>query len=314
MSTALVSAADARYGDWLINLVGSVQRRSNIFDRILVYDLGLTAFQRRLLEGALGVETRNVPPFVPYWREAFTWKPWIWTNVDADAVVWLDAGLTVLRPLSAFVAGIAERGYFVVSQHVKNRDCIPSDYYSLYDIPHSVGDRDVIAAGIVGFRKDSDFYSRVITATFDDVLVGRNLGYSPGDADRFGRSDDRGRDVVRDCPIFRWDQPLLNIHFYRTFADPVVAELDQFAGFRSPHDHPEQVIWNHRRRGDYRYLPRVEYRPAVAFVGRTWGTCVYLRGRMRHYRWLIRPSVLVSLVRRRSARLAASSARGRRSS
>jgi hypothetical protein len=41
---------------------------------------------------------------------------------------------------------------------------------------------------------------------------------------------------------------------------------------------------------------------------------VYLRGRMRHYRWLIRPSVLVSLVRRRSARLAASSARGRRSS
>jgi len=312
MTLVLASAADARYGKWLINLVGSVQRRSDIFDRIAVYDLGLTSFQRRLLEGARGVDVYDVPAFVPHWRDAFTWKPWIWTNVDADAVVWLDAGLTALRPLSAFVTGIAERGYFVVSQNVKNRDCIPSDYYSLYDIPYSVGDRDVIAAGIVGFRKDRDFYSRVITPTFDDVLLARNLGHSPREA--IPLKDDRARRIIRDCPLFRHDQTLLNIHFYRTVSDPVIAELDQFAGFRSPHDHPEQVIWHHRRRGDYRYLPRVEYRPAVASVGRTWGTCVYLRGRMRHYRWLIRPSVLVSLVRRRSARLAASSARGRRSS
>jgi hypothetical protein len=296
MTLVLASAADARYGNWLINLVGSVQRRSNIFGRIAVYDLGLTAFQRRLLEGARGVDVHDVPPFVPHWREAFTWKPWIWTHVEADEVVWLDAGLSVLRPLTAFVDGIEQRGYFVVSQGVKNRECIPSEYYELYDLPPEIGARDVVAGGILGFHKQSDFYSRVVVPTFDDAVLGRNLGYSPGDAERFGLPGDVGRDIVRDCPLFRWDQPLVNIHFYRSFRDPVVGELDRFAGFRSPKDHPEQVIWGHRRRGDYRFLPRVAYRPATAVIGRPWGTYLYLRGRLQHYRWLMRPALYFRLA------------------
>lgn len=314
MTIVLASAADARYGDRLINLVGSVQRQSNIFDHIAVYDLGLSAFQRRLLAGARGVEVHTVPPFVPHWREAFTWKPWIWTHADvnADAVIWLDAGLTVLRPLTAFVEGIEERGYFAVSQGVKNRECIPSDYYALYDLPQEAGEHVAIAAGIVGFDKRGDFYSRVVVPTFDDVVSGRNLGYSPGDAERFGRPDDRGRDIVRDCALFRWDQPLLNIHFYRSFRDPVVADLNQFAGFRSPRDHPQQVIWHHRRRGDYRFLPRVAYRPATALVGRPWGLYIYLTGRARHYRWIVRLSVVSALARRLLARRSGPVTRARR--
>ncbi|MBV8478999.1 MAG: hypothetical protein JOY72_01725, partial [Actinobacteria bacterium] len=159
MTTAVVSAADARYGNWLLNLLSSIQRRSDIFDRIIAYDLGLTRFQRRLLDGIRGVDVREVPPFVEHWRQGRTWKTWIWTHVDADAVVWLDAGITVLRPMTEFIRQIDERGYFVVSQGVPNRDCIPRDYYELYGLPHSYDDEPTIAAGILGFGTESEFFS-----------------------------------------------------------------------------------------------------------------------------------------------------------
>lgn len=300
MTTVLATAADARYGTWLLNLIGSVQRRSAIFASIVVHDLGLTDFQRRLVRHARGVELRPVPPFVPHWRDCFTWKPWIWTHLEADVVVWLDAGLTVLRPLTAFVEGAQTRGYFVVSQGVKNGECIPSDYYDLYGLPRSVGETDVVAGGILAFERSSPFFRDVVEPTYADVLEGRNLGYSPGDAERFARPDGVGRELVRDCPLFRWDQTLVNIHLYRSIPEPVVDDLDRFAGFRSPHDHPEQVIWGHRRRGDYRFLPRVSYALPAALAGVPWGAFVFIRARARSLRWLLRPSVYVRALRRRA--------------
>src|ERR1700756_1121768 len=77
MTPTIVSAADARYGKWLINLVGSVQRKSRLSPKIALYDLGLPPFQRRLLDGAEGVDVLEVPPFVPHWRRGRTWKTWI---------------------------------------------------------------------------------------------------------------------------------------------------------------------------------------------------------------------------------------------
>jgi hypothetical protein len=50
-------------------------------DRIVAYDLGLASFQRRLLEATLDVEVREVPLFVPHWRQGWTRKTWIWTHL-----------------------------------------------------------------------------------------------------------------------------------------------------------------------------------------------------------------------------------------
>jgi hypothetical protein len=299
VTTAVVTGADARYGRLLLNLLGSIRRRSNIFDRVVVYDLGLSSFQRRLLDGVRGVEVRTVPPFVSHWRQGRTWKTWIWTHVDADVIVWLDAGLTVLRPLTDFLEQIEERGYFVVSQGVLNRECIPSDYYALYGIPHAVGDEVTIAAGILGFATEGDFYTRVILPTYDDAVAGLNLGFSAGEVEKLNRGLDRMDDViVRDCPLFRYDQSILGINFYKAIAKPVVNDLDKYGGFRSTKDHPEQVIWSHRRRGDYRFLPRVPYRPATALVGLPWGAGLYAKTLFLNYRWLLRPSFHAHVARR----------------
>ena len=98
MSTVLASAADERYGYHLLNLIGSVKANSDVFDRIVVYDLGLSPLQRRLVDGVRGIEVRTVPPFVPPRAQCFTWKLWIWTHLEVDQLFWLDAGVTVLRP------------------------------------------------------------------------------------------------------------------------------------------------------------------------------------------------------------------------
>jgi hypothetical protein len=304
VTTAVVSAADARFGRWLLNLVGSIERRSDIFDRIITYDLGLTPFQRRLLDGVRGVEVREVPPFVPHWRQGRTWKTWIWTHVDADAVVWLDAGISVLRPLDDFLQQIDERGYFVVSQGVPNRDCIPSDYYELYDLPHSFDDEPTIAAGILGFATHGDFYSRVIVPTFDDAVAGRSLGFSAGEVEKLNRGIDRmAEPIVRDCALFRHEQTLLNIRFYSSIEEPVVNDVYKYGGWLGPRDHPDQVIWSHRRRGDYRFLPRVPYRLPTAFVGIPWGIALYLRMFFLNHRWILRPSFHVHVARRLASKL-----------
>jgi hypothetical protein len=300
MSTVLASAADRRYGWWLLNLMGSVHANTRgTFDAIVLYDLGLSRFQRRLAASIRGVELRSVPPFTAHWSQGFTWKPWIWTNLDAETVVYLDAGVTVLRRLDAVVADIHERGYFVVSQGRPLGEIVPADYYELYDIPREWGDRPYVAAGILGFRTDHAFYRDVLVRTFEDCLLGRSIGFSAAEAQTLNFGLHRAAEaVIRDAAKFRHDQTILNIRLFKAVPEPVVADLDQFGGFRSPRDHPKQVIWNHRRRGDFRHLASVPYRLPAGLVGTPFGHAFRARWWLRQHRWLFRPSTYVGKLRR----------------
>lgn len=301
MTTVLASAADERYGIHLLNLVGSVHANARrTFDAIVLYDLGLSPFQRRLASGIRGVEVRTVPEFVPHWREGRTWKTWIWRHLEADRLVWLDAGASVLRPLDEALAQIDARGYWVVGQGQTVRISTPSDYWALLGLDPSLGERETVAAGILGFSRDSRFFEQVVVPTYEDCLRGLCVGFSPGDAERLNRGlDHNPAPTIRDCTHFRWDQTVFNLRFHAAYASPVINDLDRWAGYRSPDDHPEQVIWSHRRRGDYRYLPRVRFRAAVAPRGKLWA----LRVRGRHWYHANRGRMDVSLVRRALLRL-----------
>ena len=280
MTRVLASAADARYGYQLVNLVGSVRTNSDVFDEIVVFDLGLEPGQRRLLADVPGITIRAVPELVP--REGRTWKTWIWTHLDAGVLCWLDAGTTVLRSLRPALDAAEDRGYFVVSQGHPLADSIPSDYYELYDFPRELGSRDAVAAGILAFRRRSEFYERVIVPTHDDAARGRSRGFSPGELHRNAGIDRTAEPPVRDCPHFRWDQTIFNLRLYLGVEEPVVAGLDEYAGWRSARDHPRQVIWSHRRTGDLPYLSRA---PA-SLRGRTLGLVARARWwRKRHERW-----------------------------
>ena len=129
VTSVFATGADQGYGYHLLNLLGSLQAKSDVFDRVVAYDLGLDVRQRGLLERIPRVEVRTVPPFVGHWKQAFTWKPWIWTHPDAGVTVfWLDAGATLVRSLAPAIDAIDTRGYFVVSQGGELRDIAPPDY------------------------------------------------------------------------------------------------------------------------------------------------------------------------------------------
>jgi hypothetical protein len=302
MSMVLASAADARYGYWLLNLVGSAAANAKIFDGVVLYDLGLTPHQRRLASSIRGVELREIPPFAPHWRAFFTWKPWIWTHLDADEIVWLDAGTTVLRPLTTVADEIRERGYVLVSQQSPLSDILPHDYYELYGIPVSTGERDYVAAGVIGFATTGAFFDQVLLPTHEDCLRGLNLGYSADEAALWSWGLNREAPaIVRDCPRFRHDQTVLNANLVRAMPDAHVNDLFRFAGPRSPRDHPEQLIWHHRRRGDFAHLTRVPYVARAAPLGLAWGLQFRTRWWIKNRRWLFAPGTYLRKARRIAA-------------
>jgi hypothetical protein len=282
VKTVLASAADARYGLHLLSMIGSVQSNSDCFEQIVVFDLGLSPQQRRLADAIEGVEVRTIPEFAPHWAQGFAWKPWIWTHIDAEAVFYLDAGAMVLRSLSNVIAQIAERGYWVVSQGHEASALFPSAWYERYGIHPEHAERHAVAAGIIGFRTSGRFWDEVIVPTYEDCLAGLSRGFSAHEVDRinvgFGYDNSP---PIHDARVFRHDQSLLNAHLLASFGENVVvADLDEYAGFRSPRDHPTQVIWSHRRRGDYRYLAKARYR------GRARIEAAQLAFRLHSSRWI----------------------------
>jgi hypothetical protein len=184
----------------------------------------------------------------------------------------------VLRSLEPALEQVAERGYFLVSQGNELRDLVPSDYYELYDLDESLGRRPYVAAGIIGFETRGAFWDRVVVPTYEDCLAGRNLGFSEYDATYRNRGLAYiASPVMRDCATFRWDQSLLNIHLAKELPDAVVADLDEYAGVLTPREHPRQVIWAHRIRGDLRYLKRARYAGPGALRDRLFGAWYQLR-------------------------------------
>jgi len=300
MKTVFASAADERYGVLLLNLLGSVKANSDVFDAIVVYDLGLSPRQRRLIDSVRGVEVRTVPPFVPHWKQGRTWKTWIWTHLEADTVFWLDAGASVLRSLREPLAQVAERGYFVVGVGQSLGPSIPSDYFPLYDLPPDLGAREAITAGILAFDTRHAFYEQVIEPTYEDACRGRSLGFSEGEAEKFNHALDRMEEpLIRDCPRFRHEQTLLGIHFYGAVDEPCVNDVFEYGGFSSPKDHPEQLIWNHRRRADFRYLPRVPYKRGSRLFGWSFTARYLFKSWRRSHGWRLKPATYLRRLRRR---------------
>jgi len=288
MEIVLASAANVRYGYHLLNMLGSVRQNSNLFDRIVVYDLGLDDTQRRLVRGLRDVDVRTVPAFAPHWAKCFSWKPWIWTHLEAEAVFYLDAGTTVLRPLDDVVATIEKEGYFVVNQGIALEAIVPEDYYDLYRLPRAAATREYVAAGILGFSTSSGFFRDVVLPTYEDVLLGRNLGFSRNEVETLNWGDTKIDDpVIRECAHFRHDQTLLNVHLALSFPDAHVNDLWKYGGWQSSHDHPEQRIWNHRRACDWRYVAAAGYRFPTSLRARWTRTQLRFGGwKMRNRRFL----------------------------
>ncbi len=264
----LLTATDKARFNQALNLVGSIARKSPGFAEVIVYDLGLTWYQRWQLRGIQGVTLRKVPAFTDHWRQCWSWKPWIWTHAQANKVIYLDAGIEVLRSLKEMCDLVDTDGYLLVSQHETLeqghtlKDIIPEDYYKLLGVSRRLADKPVVAAGIIGFRTKSDFFEKVIKPTYDLVLKGYNLGWSENELSRNTGLNKLPKPILRDCTYFRHDQTLLNAMIYSEIAKPVIQPIAKFGGYKSPYEHPEQLIWNSRLQSPLSYIDQIEYHHA----------------------------------------------------
>src|SRR5205823_3715517 len=102
---------------------------------------------------------------------------------------------------------------------------------------------------------------------------------------------------------FRWDQTLLNVHLAKEHPDAVVADLDEYAGVRSPREHPRQVIWAHRKPGSLRYLKRAPYAGPGALRARAFGAWFQLRWWIKLHDRFLRPSTYLWKARSMRASL-----------
>jgi hypothetical protein len=220
---------------------------------------------------------RHVEPFVPHWAQCRTWKVWTWLQVNADRIFWLDAGATVLRSLEPALRRISRNGYFLVSQGNELRDILPPDWFPHYGVGEECGGLPYVASGIIGFTPESEFFERVVLPTYEDAVAGRMLGFSADELARNRGLDYMQAPLIRNCRQFRWDQSVLNAHVFANFPDAEIADLDEYAGWRSSRDHPQQVIWSHRRRGSLGYLKRIPYRGPGAWRRRMFGVRQQLR-------------------------------------
>ncbi len=179
MGTVLASAANERYGYHLLNMLGSVERNSDLFDRIVVYDLGLDDRQRRLIRGLRSVEVRSVPPFAAHWAKCFSWKPWIWTHTDGcpdvlprrrlNGAALPGRGALHNRPRGLFRRrpGDRARGDRPVGLLLRSTTCRASQ-------PHASTSPQESSA----FARAASSSETSFVPTYEDVLLGRKLGYS----------------------------------------------------------------------------------------------------------------------------------------
>ena len=223
----IVTAASASYGPAVLAMLGSLSLNWPGHPRVVVYDIGLDDATRRTLDGAR-IEVRQVPSFVPHWRKHFTWKFWVWSDAPARDVFYVDAAITVMRPLEDVFAAIESTGYFVVptygllSLHASEAACRGCGVE-----PSFREGRMTIAGTLVGFRKEG---------VIADVL---EQGLEVASTEEHVASTE---------PLHRHDQAVLSLLLHKQLGQPVMSDTMIYAGWLSPDQTPGQAIWTHRRR------------------------------------------------------------------
>jgi hypothetical protein len=222
----IITAASPAYGPSLLALLGSLTLNWPDHPPVRVYDLGLDDETLAALEAAR-VTVVPVPAFVPHWRKHFTWKIWCWNDAPARDVLWMDAGMVVLKPAPELLTAIDRLGYFVVPsyhplvENASRESCegcgVPPDFRE---------GKMTLAATIAGFRKEGE-----VGALVEEAL----------------RVASTERYIAATEPLHRHDQAILSLLMYKRIGDPLMSDGLVYFGWESPQQTPEQKVWVHRR-------------------------------------------------------------------
>jgi len=226
MDRLIVTAASKSYGMSLLALLGSLTLNWPDHPPVIVYDIGLDDDTLGRLK-SIGIAVTPVPEFCSHWRKHFTWKIWCLNDAPACDILWMDAGLVVLKPLDEIFDALEERGYFLVpnglfldreASEAACKGCgIPADF--------RLG-KPTLAASLMGFRKAGKT-SGLIQEALSVALIEENIAAT---------------DIRH-----RHDQAIISLLTYKYFGKPVVSDEVIYCGWSSPTQAPNQKVWVHRR-------------------------------------------------------------------
>jgi len=230
MSTSnrlIVTAASKAYGPSLLAFLGSLTVNWPEHPPVRVYDIGLDETTLATL-AEHKIPVKKVPPFCPHWRKHFTWKIWCLNDAPAQDVLWMDAGLVLLKPLDEVFEALEHQGYFLVPNYqlldweASEAACEGSGVSAEFR-----NGKSTLAGGLMGFRKRGKAL-RVIEEALSAALVEKHIAATE--------------------PTHRHDQALISLLMYKHFEQVVMADGIIYNGWRSPNQSPGQKLWVHRRR------------------------------------------------------------------
>ena len=218
MTRAFITACSNKYFPSVLNLIGSIEANSPEHPAIYIYDLGLSHSFKKILRAQPGVTLLDLPPEPIFWRAGYAWKTYIFNTPLADLNFYLDAGAEVLSSLDPVYEAIERDDYFAFSLNPGFRlnKIAPREYQTLFPLPADAYNKIYLDAGIFGFKNNSRL-TAILARVRDAALAGLTLGFSPAEKWR-----NHGREkslFVRDCPLFRHDQSVLNLIMRQELGD-----------------------------------------------------------------------------------------------
>jgi hypothetical protein len=161
----------------------------------------------------------------------------------ADLNFYIDAGNQILKPLDELFEKINRQDYLLVSQgnEVSVEDITPREYMDIFELGSEFYNKEIIAAGIFGFKKNSSI-STLTNKLYNTGVSGLCLGFSKNEQwKNKGRNENT---FVRDCKMFRHDTTMITILVYKYMSNPIIEPIENFSGEDTKS--PEQYMWNLR--------------------------------------------------------------------
>ena len=225
----IITAASSIYGPSLLALLGSLNLNWSGHPRVRVYDIGLDDETLQILDNHK-IEVVKVPKFCSHWQKHFTWKIWCWNDAPASKILWMDAGLVVLRPLDEVFQAIDNIGYFVVPTYhplVENASVSACKGCGV-DAGFRNG-KVTLAGGFIGFKKE-DKIQQVLKEALSISLT-----------EEYMAATER---------MHRHDQAIISLLLYRELGNVLMSDGVIYCSCYPLKDSPRspgQAVWVHRR-------------------------------------------------------------------
>lgn len=223
----IITAASESYGSSLLAFIGSLNLNWPSHPPVLVYDIGLHEKTLSILK-MHNIPVKKVPLFCDHWRKHFTWKIWCWNDAPAKQILWLDAGIVVLKPLDELFVTLDKIGYFVIpTYHPLTENASLQSCECCGVSPDFMDGKMTIAGGIIGFNKNEDTITKILNKALS-VAYNENC-------------------IKATKPLHRHDQAIISLLMYKYIGSLILSDGFVYGGWLSPNQTPGQKIWVHRR-------------------------------------------------------------------